>query len=82
MEIDLKADIKKFEVEVVNLQGQLVQAQQRTQLLSNHVVMRQGIIAYLQALDGKEEGAKMLKDIIGKPDLPPEIPPPPAEPAT
>ena len=80
MEIDLKADIKKFEAEVVNLQGQLVQAQQRTQILSNHVVMRQGIIAYLQALDGKEEGAKMLKDIIGKPEMPPsgpEIQPPP-----
>ena len=70
MEIDLKADIKKFEAEVINLQGQLVQAQQRAQVLSNHVVMRQGVIAYLQALDGKEEGAKMLKDIIDKPELP------------
>ena len=81
MEIDLKADIKKYEAEEIAFQGQLVHAQQKVQILSNHAVMRQGIIAYLKALDGKEEGAKMLKDIIDKPELPPsgpEIQPPPA----
>jgi len=82
VEIDLKADIKKYEAEEIAFQGQLVHAQQKVQILSNHAVMRQGIIAYLRALDGQEQGRKQLQAILDQPEPPapsaPEPDPPPA----
>lgn len=70
MEVDIKAEIKKYQAELLNLEGQLHETQIKVQVLSNACVMRQGIVAYLQLLDGQEEAKKMLNAIINPPGLP------------